>query len=127
MTRAPELVRPWRGVSPEQRLAEPPERLLSAGVGGFATPGFPASQVSDVCVAAGLTQRYFYESFGDKETLLWAVAEGIVADFVTAAGPSLALVGTDFETAVDGAARAVISSLTDDPRRARILFAEIVG
>jgi AcrR family transcriptional regulator len=114
-------------MSPERRIAERRQRLLSAGLEVFATRGFQASKVSDVCAAAGLTQRYFYESFGDKEALLWAVAESIVADFVTAAGPSLALFGTDFEAAVDGAARAVISSLTDDPRRARILFVEIVG
>jgi AcrR family transcriptional regulator len=127
MTRASELVRPWRGMSAEQRIAERRERLLSAGLEVYATHGFQASKVSDVCSAAGLTQRYFYESFGDKEALLWAVAESIVADFVTAAGPSLALLATDFEAAIDGATRAVISSLTDDPRRARILFVEIVG
>jgi AcrR family transcriptional regulator len=127
MTREPELVRPWRGVSAEARIAQRRDRLLAAGLEVFATHGFQASKVSDVCAAAGLTQRYFYESFVDKEALLWAVAEIIVADFVAAAGPSLALIGTDFEVAAGGAAQAVISSLTDDPRRARILFVEIVG
>lgn len=127
MTPAPDLVRPWRGMSVEQRVAERRERLLAAGLEVYATHGFQASKVSDVCASAGLTQRYFYESFADKEALLWAVAERIVADFVAAAGPSLVLIGTDFEAAADGAARAVITSLTDDPRRARILFVEIVG
>jgi AcrR family transcriptional regulator len=124
---ATEPVRPWRGVSAEQRVSERRERLLAAGLEVFATRGFLASKVRDVCAEAKLTERYFYESFADKEALLRAVAEGIVADFVAAAAPSVALVGSDYDAAAGGAARAVISSLTDDPRRARILFIEIVG
>lgn len=127
MTGASEPVRPWRGVSAEQRVSERRERLLAAGLQVFATAGFQASKVRDVCAEAKLTERYFYESFGDKEALLRAVAEGIVADFVAAAAPSVALVGSDYDAAAGGAARAVITSLTDDPRRARILFVEIVG
>ena len=123
----PEVARPWRGRSAEQRVAERRERLLAAGLEVFATRGFHASKVRDICAEARLTERYFYESFADKEALLQAIAEGIVDDFVTAAAPSIMLVGTDYEAAADGAARAVISSLTDDPRRARILFVEVVG
>jgi len=127
MTGAAEPVRPWRGVSAEQRVSERRERLLEAGLEVFATRGFLASKVRDVCAEAKLTERYFYESFSGKEALLQAVADGIVADFVAAAAPSVALVGSDFDAAAGGAAHAVIHSLTDDPRRARILFIEIVG
>lgn len=127
MTGASEPGRPWRGMSAEQRVSERRERLLAAGLEVFATRGYLASKVRDVCAEARLTERYFYESFADKEALLRAVAEGIVADFVAAAAPSVALVGSDFDAAAGGAARAVITSLTDDPRRARILFIEIVG
>lgn len=127
MDRAPELVRPWRGVSAERRVSERRERLLAAGLEVFARDGFHAAKVRDVCAEAELTQRYFYESFDDKEALLAAISEDIVAGFVRAAGPSLALVASDLDAAADGAARAVIASLTDDPRRARILFVELVG
>ena len=127
MTGASEPVRPWRGVSAEQRVSERRERLLAAGLEVFTSRGYLAAKVRDVCAEARLTERYFYESFADKEALLRAVAEGIVADFVAAAAPSVALVGSDFDAAAGGAARAVIASLTDDPRRARILFIEIVG
>lgn len=127
MARATDPVRPWRGVSAEQRVSERRERLLAAGLEVFARDGFHAAKVRDVCAEAELTQRYFYESFDDKEALLAAISEGIVADFVRAAGPSVALVASDFDAAADGAARAVIASLTDDPRRARLLFVELVG
>ena len=33
-----------------------------------------------VCARAGLTERYFYESFKDREELLLAVFDAIIAD-----------------------------------------------
>lgn len=127
MSGSSELVRPWRGLSPEQRVAERRERLLASALEVFATQRFHASKVRDVCREASLTERYFYESFEGKEALLAALAERIVADLVTAVAPSIALLDSDPDAAIDGAARAVVCSLTDDPRRARILFVEVVG
>jgi AcrR family transcriptional regulator len=122
-----ELVRPWRGISPEQRVTERRERLLEAALEVFTTSTFQASKVRDVCREAGLTERYFYESFSSKESLLFALAGRIIDDFIAAAGPSIEQIATDFDAGIRGAMRAVVSSLTDDPRRARILFVESVG
>ena len=79
------------------------------------------------CREAGLTERYFSESFADKEALLVALAQRIVADLVVAVGPAIELVATEPEPAIDAASRAVVHSLTGDPRRARILLVEVVG
>jgi AcrR family transcriptional regulator len=114
-------------MSPEQRVAERRERLLDAGLEVFTSLSFHASKVRDVCREAGLTERYFYESFPSKGDLLAALAQQIVADFVAAAGPSIGLAASDLDGAIHGAMQAVVSSLTDDPRRARILFVEVVG
>lgn len=122
-----ELVRPWRGVSPEQRVAERRERLLAAALEVFTARGYAAARVRDVCAEAGLTQRYFYESFPDKEAALAALAQDIVADFVAAAGPWLHGAAAGEDDAIAELARVVVRSLTDDPRRARILFVEVVG
>lgn len=122
-----ELVRPWRGVSPEQRVAERRERLLAAALAVFTSSGYAAARVRDVCAEAGLTQRYFYESFSDKETALVVLAQEIVADLVTAAGPSLEGAAAGDDDAIAALSRAIVCSLTDDPRRARILFVEVVG
>ncbi|HVS99802.1 MAG TPA: TetR/AcrR family transcriptional regulator [Solirubrobacterales bacterium] len=127
MTRPPEPVRPWRGISPQRRVAERRERLLDAALEVFVARGFANSRVRDVCREAGLTERYLYESFADKEALLIALTERIVADLVVAVGPAIELVATEPETAIDAASRAVVHSLTGDPRRARILLVEIVG
>jgi AcrR family transcriptional regulator len=125
--RATELIRPWRGVSPEQRVAERRGRLVEAALEVFTIRTFHGAKVRDICQEAGLTERYFYESFSGKQELLMALAEMIVEDFVTAALPSIALVTTDLDAAIEGAMAAVVHSLTDDPRRARILFVESVG
>jgi AcrR family transcriptional regulator len=122
-----ELIRPWRGVGPEQRVSERRERLLEAALEVFATQTFQASKVRDVCREAGLTERYFYESFRSKEALLGALADRIVGDFIAAAEPSIELLASDFERGIRGAMAAVVSSLIDDPRRARILFVETVA
>jgi AcrR family transcriptional regulator len=127
MPRATELIRPWRGVSPEQRVADRRERLVQAALEVFTSRTFHGAKVRDVCQEAGLTERYFYESFSGKQELLMALADMIVEDFVTAALPSIALVTTDLDAAIEGAMSAVVHSLTDDPRRARILFVESVG
>jgi AcrR family transcriptional regulator len=127
MPRPTELIRPWRGVSPELRVADRRERLVQAGLEVFTSRTFHGAKVRDVCQEAGLTERYFYESFTGKQELLMALADTIVEDFVTAALPSIALVTTDVDAAIEGAMAAVVHSLTDDPRRARILFVESVG
>lgn len=119
--------RPWRELTLEQRVAVRRERLLAAALEVFATRGFHATKVRDVCRAAKLTERYFYESFTDKEALLGTLTDTIVADLVEASGPSIARVTTDLDGAIRSAARVIVHSLTDDPARARILFVEMVG
>lgn len=123
----PELVRPWRGVSAEQRIAERRERLLEAALEVFSARTFRGSKVRDICGEAGLTERYFYESFRNKEALLGALTDRIVAEFVAAAAPSIALAATDVDAAIQNGVQAFVASLTGDPRRARILFIESVG
>ncbi len=44
------------------------EQLMSAGLDLFAARGYTRVSVKQVCDAAGLTQRYFYESFGTVRT-----------------------------------------------------------
>lgn len=121
------LERSWRGVSPEDRVAERRARLLEAALEMFSAKSFKATTVRDICREAGLTERYFYESFKSKDALLGSLAWQIIGDFLADAAPSVALAGTDLDATIAGAMRAVVESLTTDPRRARILFVETVG
>ncbi|MBK6707951.1 MAG: TetR/AcrR family transcriptional regulator [Sphingomonadales bacterium] len=66
--------RKWRGRMADERKAERRVQLLSAAIQVYSERGFRHSSVKAVCEAAGLTERYFYESFANSEELLVAVA-----------------------------------------------------
>ena len=73
--------RAYGGLAAEDRVAARRARFVEAGVELFGTQGFRAATVRGVCAAAGLTDRYFYESFASLEALLVAVFESLMRDF----------------------------------------------
>lgn len=109
------------------RQAERRALLLDAAFDLLGTGGDAATTVRAVCERARLNPRYFYESFPDRDALLVAVydqqamllGEAVVAN-VDAAGNDLAI---RLRTGISTIARFV----TDDPRRARVLYSEALG
>src|SRR6476620_10173510 len=86
--------RAYGGISADERIAVRRAKLLDAGLELFGTRGFRATGVKDVCREAGVTDRYFYESFNDGRALFLAVFDRLtdelfraVAEAVVAAGP----------------------------------------
>jgi AcrR family transcriptional regulator len=67
MTRT--VTRPFRGVSASERQRNRRQRLVDAAFDLAGTHGAASLGVGDVCTAAGLTKRYFYESFGSIDDL----------------------------------------------------------
>jgi AcrR family transcriptional regulator len=55
----------YGGATGEQRIAERRSKLIDAGMTLFGSPGSESVRVKDVVDQAGLTERYFYESFSD--------------------------------------------------------------
>ncbi|MBD0862828.1 TetR/AcrR family transcriptional regulator [Gordonia sp. zg691] len=164
--------RRYGGADPTERRDRRRAALITAGLDVFGTEGYAKTSVKSVCESAGLTQRYFYESFSDRADLLVAVYDdcvafvrsatvGAVAQFLdhrlattsagdaTAETPENATRSQTGSTDPDGpnphefdpegiapehvpdAARAALgafmSSLSDDPRRARVMLVEVVG
>lgn len=131
----------YAGVSAQQRRDQRRTALIEAGLQLFGTAGYLNAPVKNICAEAGLTQRYFYESFRDREDLLDAVYRSCVATLreatVAAATGYLAQVGesTDRsgvpEAHIAALARtafgAFLDTLTVDPRRARVILIEVVG
>lgn len=62
----------WSGVPLQDRQALRRDELVSAGVALLGSEGGPALTVRAVCRAAGLTERYFYESFADRDEFVRA-------------------------------------------------------
>ena len=57
----------WSGVPLQDRQALRRDELIAAGVTLLGSRGGPALTVRAVCRATGLTERYFYESFTDRD------------------------------------------------------------
>ena len=116
--------RRYRGQSAEQRIAERRERLLEAGLTEFGSRGVLSTGVKDVCRRAGLTDRYFYESFRDSAELFTAVFNRATNHLFEVVIVALADAGEDPAAQVRAAIDAYVRALADDPRLARVVFIE---
>jgi AcrR family transcriptional regulator len=114
-------------VNAEERVELRRARLVEAGLEVYAESGYANAKVQQICLAAGLTQRYFYESFDDKEDLLIALIDVIFEDAIAATAPELENLDRPLEEVVRKALGDFLDSLIGDPRRARVMLIESVG
>jgi AcrR family transcriptional regulator len=118
----------YGGVSAGDRRAARRIRLIAAGLDLLGGEAYAATTVRAVCARAGLTPRYFYESFADLDALLLAVfdetageAAGVVLEAVAGAPAQ------DARARARAAIGAMVALVAEDPRRARILFVTALG
>lgn len=121
--------RTYGGASAEERRAERRGRLIAAGIQllGTAPEEGGGLTVRGACAEAGLTPRYFYESFETAEALAAAVFEAVVTGAAEAVAEELAAAAPDPTARSRATVEAFVAFAVDDPRRARILFVEGVG
>jgi AcrR family transcriptional regulator len=118
--------RTYRGVTPAERQAERRERLMEAGLELFGTVGYARTSVRTLSAAASLNSRYFYESFTDREDLLYAVYQRIIGDIFAKVRDAVA--GEDtLDAQTRAGLRAAWTAVTQDRRKARIVALEAVG
>jgi AcrR family transcriptional regulator len=118
--------RTYAGATAEQRRAERRGRLIAAGVAllGAGPEDGGGLTVRGVCTEAGLTPRYFYESFTSTDELAAAVFETVIGDAAEVVGDALAGAEPEARSRSRATVEAFVSFAVDDPRRARILFVE---
>jgi AcrR family transcriptional regulator len=121
---APSTARPtgrrYGGVDSQERLRLRRAKLIGAALAVFGEQGFHQSTVRDVCKAAQLTSRYFYESFDSMELLFQAVYTEVSKDLRQATVTAMALCPPDPDQLVAAALRAFLEFIQEDPRRARV-------
>ncbi|HEX2590962.1 MAG TPA: TetR/AcrR family transcriptional regulator [Rhizomicrobium sp.] len=86
------LTRNYLGSTPEERQLQRRETLIKAGCDVYAARGYRNATVKAICEQAGLTERYFYESFANNEALFLALftkVTGEMLDAVRAAGDAV--------------------------------------
>jgi AcrR family transcriptional regulator len=103
----------WSGVPLEDRQTLRREELVAAGIELLGSADGPAVTVRAVCRAAGLTERYFYESFTDRDEFVRAAYD----DVCTTAMSTL----TTADTPRDAVER-FVALMVDDPARGRVLL-----
>jgi AcrR family transcriptional regulator len=115
---------PFKGISADDRRIDRRNRVVEAGYEIAGTEGASALGVGRVCEAAGLTKRYFYESFNSLTELESAVVDHAIAMMSERVDPFR-------PTGPSGPPQrwlaAFVGALVDDHSLARVLLAETHG
>lgn len=119
--------RTYSGLKSAERALERHGRLVEAGLEVFGTTGYSGAKIKTLCQGAGLSERYFYESFESREQLLMAVYDQVARNLMRHVIDALQEPGLDLKASVRAGMAAVVNFMLDDPRHARIILVEIVG
>ncbi|WP_280394662.1 TetR/AcrR family transcriptional regulator [Nocardia brasiliensis] len=120
-------VRPYGGVGAADRVAARRDKLLAAGLELFGTRGYPATGVKDLCRTAGLTDRYFYESFGGTAELFAAVFDQVIDELFAAVAVAVDAVPATGTRKLRAGIGTYLTALAEDARKMRIVFVEPAG
>jgi AcrR family transcriptional regulator len=103
----------WSGVPLQDRQTRRRDELLAAGVALLGDERGPALTVRAACRAASLTERYFYESFADRDEFVRAVYDHVCGTAMAALSSA--------STPRDAVER-FVALMVDDPVRGRVLL-----
>jgi AcrR family transcriptional regulator len=96
----------------------------------FGTRGFVDVRVKDICGAAGLTERYFYENFKNLEelfdVLITELAEEGYRLFQSAMREAQKSHPEDIRAWLNACISSAVEFVTADPRRIRVGFVETI-
>lgn len=112
----------YRGVSAQDRAAQRRSRLLEATLAVWAADETRVTMTA-VCAEAGLTERYFYESFRSLDEALVAVLDQVATEIeqrTRAAADAVAAAGGDPTARVRASLLAFVELLVQDPRKGRV-------
>ncbi len=124
---APPNKRRYGGVLPEERQRLRRAKLIEGALEVFGTKGFHAATVREVCVAAHLTERYFYESFKTLPELFLATYGELREQLMALTLQALAQSEPTPFGMLEPAIRVFLVFIRDDPRRGRIMLVDSLG
>ncbi len=116
--------RTYGGQTADERSAQRAGDMIAAAFALVAEHGWRDLSIESVCREAKLNKRYFYETFRGLDTLIAAVvnqlADDAIAITLAALDPAMSLA-----TVAWVSVSTFVTHLTDDPRRARVLFGAV--
>jgi AcrR family transcriptional regulator len=113
----------YRGVSAADRAAERRARLMEATLEVWSDPERRTTMTA-VCAEAGLTERYFYESFSGLDEALGAAMEAIATEIEEVTLRAAEEAGDDPVARTRATLEAFLGLLRDDPRKGRVALIE---
>ncbi|HET8871761.1 MAG TPA: TetR/AcrR family transcriptional regulator [Aquabacterium sp.] len=119
--------RRYGGVLPEERQRQRRIKLIEGATEVFGTKGFHASTVREVCVAAHLTERYFYESFKTLSELFIAVYVEMRQELMNR---TLKVFDGEEQrpvALVESSLRVFLEFIREDPRRGQVMLVDALG
>jgi AcrR family transcriptional regulator len=119
--------RPYRGVPMTVRREARRQRLIDAAFVVYGRVGYAGATVRLICAEAGLTARYFYESFTDPQALLLAAFEAAIGNLDQILRGALAAAPPDQESRLRAVLTAYYGRLRDDAAVARVFLADMHG
>ena len=119
--------RQYGGIEADQRMLERQEKFIAAGLEAFGVQGYAKATIKGICQLAGLTERYFYESYKNKEDLLCAVFNRLINELESGAQMIIETPGIKPEEAVYQITKSFYLLFLQDPRRARVQLFEVLG
>ncbi|MET0997244.1 MAG: TetR/AcrR family transcriptional regulator [Marmoricola sp.] len=102
-------VRSYGGRTAQERARDRRARLVAATVALLAEHGEAGTTMTAICARAGLTERYFYESFTHREDALLAALDDVSTRIATAADRVL----TETSGSPEERVRAVMAAFVD--------------
>ncbi|MFH5207505.1 TetR/AcrR family transcriptional regulator [Antrihabitans spumae] len=120
------VVRPFRGVSAQDRVAQRRADLIEAAFDVVGDGGLAKLTMTAVCERAGLTQRYFYEQFDNRDDLVNALFDEVFEQYFGRARVAAEGQPPDLHLRARAAMEVFVDFFATDPRKARV-FAESVA
>ena len=113
----------YRGIPAAKRVAARRVQLMEATLAVWADPTV-STTMTRICAEAGLSERYFYESFRNLDEALTAVLDSIAVEIEERTLAAADEAGEDPAERVLASVRAFVELLLDDPRKGRVAIIE---
>lgn len=114
----------YAGKTAAARSRERHNKLIEAGIYLIGRNGYSATSIDAVCTEAGLTKRYFYEAFANREELLTAAYKSVTQEFVNAIMQQAAPHLDDSRALVHAGLVGTFGYVVNNPNKGRLMMVE---
>lgn len=117
----------YAGKAASTRQAERRKKLVAAGVMLIGRDGYAATSIDAICSEAGLTKRYFYESFASSEELLIESYRVVTREYLTSIMQATTPYLRDSRKLVRAGLQQTFSFVRQNPDKARLIMIEAMS